>query len=272
VPSGRLIAISGERAGTLVDVFGSAVLGRSAECAVRIEDPSVSRRHARVTRDDQLNFVLQDLGSRNGTTVRGMPITRCRLGDGDEIGIGPVYLRFELASAEPSAPGQDPAEQQAPGPPGTMDRNDFDERLVQELARAKRCESNLWLLLLGVDSIDQARRDEERETILRHVASTVEGELRADDVLAYYGESQFAILAKDRKRRDPLLLAERIRRLVQETRIVHESEPISVTVSVGVAALADCRHPSADRLLRLADAGFYAARIAGRNCCRRIAD
>src|SRR5690349_21386676 len=71
---------------------------------------------------------------------------------------------------------------------------------------------------------------------------TLDQVLRSDDLFARYGAAEFAILAKDAEQRDPLALAERIRHRVATTPFVHETTPMSLTVSVGVAVLADCKH------------------------------
>ncbi len=73
---------------------GSTLIGRSAECHVTIEDPLVSRQHAKIviTAD---GAVVEDLGSRNGIKVNGMPAKGpTRLKDGDRIRIGTQELVF----------------------------------------------------------------------------------------------------------------------------------------------------------------------------------
>jgi hypothetical protein len=73
-----------------------AVIGRLADCTVAISDPQVSRRHAEI-RADVEGFVLHDLGSLNGTSVNGEPVTERLLADGDVIGVGPAAIRFEAS-------------------------------------------------------------------------------------------------------------------------------------------------------------------------------
>jgi hypothetical protein len=66
------------------------VVGRSSECAIRLEDPTISRRHARllVVQD---TCSIEDLGSRNGVKVNNQPIKGPRrLRDGDVIMVGAV--------------------------------------------------------------------------------------------------------------------------------------------------------------------------------------
>jgi pSer/pThr/pTyr-binding forkhead associated (FHA) protein len=72
-------------------------LGRSRDCDIAIDDPSVSRRHAEVHREAD-GFALVDLGSTNGTKVNGQKIDRSSLQNGDRITLGQTELRFERVS------------------------------------------------------------------------------------------------------------------------------------------------------------------------------
>jgi DNA-binding winged helix-turn-helix (wHTH) protein len=77
---------------------GEHVIGRGDEADVVLDLPKVSRRHARV-RIVAGEAVIEDLGSKNGTLLRGRRIEGIeRLGDMDEIGIGSVRLVFGACS------------------------------------------------------------------------------------------------------------------------------------------------------------------------------
>lgn len=77
-----------------VALSGDEVLvGRLAECQVRLQDANVSRRHAAFIRLDD-GWALQDLGSTNGTRVNGRDVDRVRLSDGDVIEIGLTRLVY----------------------------------------------------------------------------------------------------------------------------------------------------------------------------------
>jgi hypothetical protein len=67
---------------------GDNLIGRSPEAAVQIDTSEVSRRHARIVVDHE-SAVIEDLGSKNGTFVRGRRLDApVRLQDADEIQIG----------------------------------------------------------------------------------------------------------------------------------------------------------------------------------------
>jgi hypothetical protein len=70
-----------------------AILGRSRECSVRVDDANVSRRHAEV-RDEGDGWLLVDLGSTNGTLLNGKRVERERLEDGDTITLGSTQIVF----------------------------------------------------------------------------------------------------------------------------------------------------------------------------------
>ena len=93
----KLTAVSGTHRGRewLTDVGKEAVIGRSASCAVVIDDDSeISSRNSVLSAEGGLLFV-DDLGSTNGTSVNGSPITgRRRVGDGDLILVGRTELRL----------------------------------------------------------------------------------------------------------------------------------------------------------------------------------
>ena len=78
------------------------VLGRSFDADIRFDVPGVSRRHARIVVDGG-HVALEDLGSQNGTFLRGERITgRATLADGDEVRLGPVSIVFRQVSADGS--------------------------------------------------------------------------------------------------------------------------------------------------------------------------
>ncbi|HVP10140.1 MAG TPA: SpoIIE family protein phosphatase [Phycisphaerae bacterium] len=78
-----------------------AVIGRDASCDVPLEDASTSRRHARIFRDANGAFWIEDLRSKNGTLLNGRPVTTSPVAEGDQIGIGGCVLTI-LADSKPA--------------------------------------------------------------------------------------------------------------------------------------------------------------------------
>jgi DNA-binding winged helix-turn-helix (wHTH) protein len=77
---------------------GENLLGRASEARVVIDLARVSRHHARIVVEHG-RAVLEDLGSKNGTSLRGQPLRApAELADGDEICIGPAVLVFRTSA------------------------------------------------------------------------------------------------------------------------------------------------------------------------------
>jgi len=72
-----------------------AVIGRSRDCTITLDDPNVSRRHAEI-RHENGAYWIADLGSTNGLEVNGRRQDRARLSHGDRIVIGRTDLGFEV--------------------------------------------------------------------------------------------------------------------------------------------------------------------------------
>jgi pSer/pThr/pTyr-binding forkhead associated (FHA) protein len=78
------------------------VIGRGPDCEVQLNDPSVSRHHAKVARI-YTGFFVEDLQSTNGVTLNGRRVRKHMLQDGDIVQIGTHELRFVAEEAEQGA-------------------------------------------------------------------------------------------------------------------------------------------------------------------------
>jgi DNA-binding winged helix-turn-helix (wHTH) protein len=79
---------------------GENLIGRGPEATVRIDDPEVSRRHATISVEDAV-ATLRDLGSKNGTFVRGeRAVEPTRLANADEIRIGINVATFRFVAID----------------------------------------------------------------------------------------------------------------------------------------------------------------------------
>ncbi|MEM7482355.1 MAG: FHA domain-containing protein [Acidobacteriota bacterium] len=110
----RLLCQRGAAGGTRFDFTGQATLGRAPECTVVLEASEISSRHARISWDEEAGrYLLEDLGSLNGTELDGEPVSGgetlsrmhvITLGGAVEV----IYQGPELvAAAPPTAPSED---------------------------------------------------------------------------------------------------------------------------------------------------------------------
>lgn len=89
--------VAGSRRIALSD--GENVIGRDPAAEVLLDVAGVSRRHARIVMSER-GAVLEDLGSKNGTTIGEQPLTgRVALRDGDQIHVGPALIIFHASAS-----------------------------------------------------------------------------------------------------------------------------------------------------------------------------
>ena len=102
----RLLLESEHRA--IPIAIGTHEIGRSTECAIRLEGPAISRRHA-VLRVSETEVVLEDHQTANGTYVNRERLTAPRaLANGDVVTFGTTTFRVRLAPASAAKPPEKP--------------------------------------------------------------------------------------------------------------------------------------------------------------------
>jgi pSer/pThr/pTyr-binding forkhead associated (FHA) protein len=91
-----LLVESGPLQGERFTVTPPCTIGRK-ECDVILEDRIVSRRHAELKIVEH-SLVIEDLASKNGTSVNGNKVTTKQLFQNDLISIGPINLRISIST------------------------------------------------------------------------------------------------------------------------------------------------------------------------------
>jgi two-component system, cell cycle response regulator len=265
-----LTMISGPETGKVFSLLASTTLGRSIECEVRIDDQSISRKHARITRGIG-SYLVEDLASRNGTFVDGDRVQRHELHDGERLQLGStIQLRFAMTADDEEHLQRKLYESSVRDPlTGVFNRKHLNERLTAEVAYAVRHKTDLALLMFDLDhfkGINDEYGHQAGDRVLVGVAGLVLRTIRLEDVLCRYGGEEFVVLVRGTDVRGAMALAERIRAIVETARIVHEEQPIAVKVSIGVATISCCQGQiTGERLIGVADQRLYNAKQQGRN-------
>ncbi|HET9449937.1 MAG TPA: FHA domain-containing protein [Aggregicoccus sp.] len=99
----QLTIAEGQEAGRELQFEQDEVLfGRADTCDVVLRDAGVSRRHCRIVREGG-RYLLEDLGSANGTLVNDAPVQRAQLAGGDTLALGEALFVFAAAEPAPQA-------------------------------------------------------------------------------------------------------------------------------------------------------------------------
>ena len=265
--------VSGPSAGAIFSLVAPEnVIGRGKECGIRVIDAGISRRHARVVRQGPGQYVVEDLGSSNGTFVTGARADGQQpLAEGDRIGVGPsIELRFGFTDeAEDGALRRLYESSVLDALTGAYNRKHFEERLAAEVAYAKRHGTALSLLMFDLDHFKRVNDSYGHlggDHVLRSVGALVKRILRVEDVFARYGGEEFAIIARGIDVGKGYLFAERVRITMETSKMEFNGLLIPVTVSIGVASLACCGEgATSDDLIGKTDERLYVAKGSGRN-------
>jgi diguanylate cyclase (GGDEF)-like protein len=153
---------------------------------------------------------------------------------------------------------------------GLANRRSFDVKFAEEARRAAIEQRPLSLLMIDVDCFklyNDANGHLQGDECLRAIARSIDAAVRRDSGFsARYGGEEFSVVMPDAPLANAMLVAERVRRAVEELGIPHGASTVAdrVTLSIGgVVALGGDIVP--ERLIATADAALYAAKRAGRN-------
>ena len=151
---------------------------------------------------------------------------------------------------------------------GAFNRRTFIELAGKELARSRRLDTPLSLVLLDIDHFKRVNDTHGHlagDEILKRFAEVVRDQLRREDVFVRYGGEEFCLLLPDVPGPGAVALAGRVRRAVSKAAFVADGEAIELTVSAGVAARLDEGPEALDALIARADEALYIAKNRGRN-------
>lgn len=148
-------------------------------------------------------------------------------------------------------------------------RHYFDYKFPIEYRRACRNKTSIALFILDIDHFKKFNDQyghQAGDEVLRKVAESVQNNLnRPSDTIFRYGGEEFTALLPNTNKGGAFIVAEHVRKKIEETKIMWEDKQLSVTISIGVAACTPSHFEGGPTLLQQADDYLYAAKDNGRN-------
>ncbi|GEM_PF-1855087 len=150
---------------------------------------------------------------------------------------------------------------------GLYNRYFLEEQGKVEIDRAKRYGYPISLIMFDLDDfkrVNDTYGHQEGDRVLVRFARILKSKVRSTDMPVRYGGEEFIVLLPNTTPSEALLVAERIRKLMESTSFRFGSEEIRITVSAGIAS---CDSPdcSLDKLIYQADKAMYEAKRNGKN-------
>jgi diguanylate cyclase (GGDEF)-like protein len=284
VTTPRSLLTSGEQDACLVHIYPTGAsmgrrfplgtdpidVGRGEDNDVRIQDGSVSRRHARILPAPE-GFFVTDLGSTNGTFVDDLPVNAPEpLRDGCYLRVGNCIFKF-LTGGNIEADYHEEIYRLTivDGLTEIHNHRYLIDFLDRELARSVRHARPLSMLLFDIDhfkAVNDTHGHLCGDFVLRELSHRIKASVRREDLFARYGGEEFALVLVETDGMQAVTAAERIRSAVAGQPFRFEENSLPLTVSVGVATTPGGETGlSAQELIKRADAKLYEAKNAGRN-------
>lgn len=242
-------------------------IGRDDDNTISLGLHTVSRRHARIYTENGRHWV-EDLGSTNGTFVNDAEAKAATpLHNGDLIKCGGAVFKFiEGGNVEALYHEEIHRLTIIDGLTHIANKRHLIDFLEREIARAVRHDRPLSLVVLDIDHFKRVNDEHGHlagDRVLCGVTETISPQVRRDELLARYGGEEFVIILPETALEGARQFCERIRELVEQVAFEYDGEHISVTISLGVTALAP--DDSLSSFIARADALLYQAKDQGRN-------
>ncbi|MBI5327690.1 MAG: diguanylate cyclase [Deltaproteobacteria bacterium] len=152
-----------------------------------------------------------------------------------------------------------------------FNRRYFQERLFEEIERSKRHNESFTLFMLDIDDFklfNDKYGHLAGDEVLKKIAYAIKDAIRSIDVASRFGGEEFSIILPYTNKANSYVIAERIRRNVEDIRFIGSNVPaghlLSVSVSIGIAE-APSDAVSIEELLDKADKAMYLAKAGGKN-------
>ncbi len=151
---------------------------------------------------------------------------------------------------------------------GLFSHHFFQKNLEEEMERARRYKSTFSLVMFDIDhfkKVNDAYGHLQGDRIIKDIAKVLARSIRQVDFPARYGGEEFAVILPSVDVKGALVVAERLRKRIDEFAFPAEGESLHVTISVGVTEFDPERCYAPSEIIREADRALYDSKERGRN-------
>jgi diguanylate cyclase (GGDEF)-like protein len=243
------------------------LIGRSSRSDIRVDQESVSRRHAKLSHIGRA-VIIRDLQSTNGTLVNDERVAEYELRNGDLVKIGRTIFKFIAGgNIEQLYHEEIYRLTTVDGLTQAYNRRYFLEQLDREMGRCQRYGRRLILGLFDIDDFKQVNDTHGHlagDQVLTGIAALVRSKIRREDIFARLGGDEFALALPEITLPQGLQVGDKLRKLISKREFSHDGAALSLTISMG---LLEYRGKATDgaALLKQADLKLYEAKRQGKN-------
>jgi diguanylate cyclase (GGDEF)-like protein len=151
---------------------------------------------------------------------------------------------------------------------GLHNRRYFEERLGIETQKSFYSGTPLSLVMVDIDhfkKVNDTFGHTEGDQVLCKTSSLLKNSVRKKDTVARYGGEEFILILPEAGLEASFVIAERIRRLVENTPFEVGRAQVNITISMGISSFPSHRAKSKEELVKMADQALYDAKRGGRN-------
>lgn len=247
------------------------ILGRAIESSIFLDDPSVSRSHAKITIQGA-EVSIADMGSSNKTVINGATLdanVKIRLRNNDQIKTGNIIFKFlERGNLEAVANAQLNEKATRDALTGAFSKGALLEKGPEAMKRAEFLNEDLSVVVFDIDhfkKVNDSYGHAAGDFILKEIGKIVSTKLvRSQDFFARFGGEEFVIILTGTAQKPAQDVAERIRHTIEAAQFEFHGKLIPVTISLGLAT----RKPNENdwkQLFDRADKAVYQSKQTGRN-------
>jgi len=157
---------------------------------------------------------------------------------------------------------------------GLKNRRAFNTTLNTEISKASRYKRPFAILMIDADNLKPVNDKfghEAGDKLIKTIARVIRESVREVDLVARYGGDEFVVLMSESSRSNAGVVAERVRRAVENTSFSVSGERIHSTVSIGIASF-PTDTPNGEEMLAIADKQLYTCKSMGKNVISPLAE